>query len=177
MSLITNECSIRIIPDVITKTTKTFFIEDESKDWVINTTKLDGKVAHKVPIGQLVTLNFTTNPNYNTKSKKKDKKKLKAAKSKKPRKTRFEDIIVPRDPHSVIPRKDILGLATNVINKRLDAMKKKFNVNEFMFSTEPILEWNPASGDDPNKYLDFIKDIDEEMIKYEPYEVCFDHPD
>lgn len=175
MNLHNSECEIRIISESKGKLSfpkRTMFLEDELKEWQLDTYELDQKVIHKVPIGPLVTMNFTTNPNYSVKNKKKkDKKKTKLARSKKSKKTRMEGIPFPKGPNSTIPRNEMLDLAGDLIQRRLESMKDKYNVNEYMFSTEPILEWDPSSHEDPNRYLDFIREIDEEMVKYSPYEV------
>lgn len=176
MSIHNNECEIRIISESKGKLSfpkRALFLDDELKEWHLDTYALDRRVTQKVPLGPLVTMNFTTNPNYSIKNKKKkDKKKTKLGRSKKSKKTRMEDIPFPKGSSSTIPRNDMLELANDMIARRLDSMKQRYQVNEYMFSTEPILAWHPSDHYDANRYLDFIKEIDDEMAKYAPFEVC-----
>ena len=178
--MITHECEFKVVseggkgplPTIIKKSSQ---IEDSMSGKKIDTLAIDKLIFYKIPVCPLVTLNFTTNPKILLK-KKKDKKKSKLSKGKKSKKLRFEDIPVPKDNNSLLPKRNILELAHSVIDSRLAYMKQKYELSDFMFSTEPILKWDPIAniGEDPNRYLDFIREIDEELVKYEPYHVVLD---
>lgn len=137
-----------------------------------DTSSVDQLIHYKIPVGPLVTLNFTTNPNILFK-KKKDKKKTKLSKGRKTKKLKFQEIPLPKDNNSLIQRKAMLDLANSVIQSRIDSMKSKYAVDDFIFSTEPILRWEPTAGDDPNRYLDFLREIDEELMRYKPFQVSW----
>lgn len=175
--MISHECEIKVIseaggkvvvPALIKKSSQT---EDAMTGKKIDTTVVDKMIFYKVPAGPLVTLTFTTNPNMLVR-KKKDKKKAKPARGKKSKKAVFEDLPVPKDNNPLLPKKAYLDLANSVIDARLSSMKKKYELNDFMFSTEPILKWDANGGEDPNRYLDFIREIDDELVKYQPFHVA-----
>ena len=144
--------------------------EDQRVAKMNDTQAIDKQIFYKVPVAPLITLNFTTNPNVLVKNKK-DKKKSKPARSKKNKKTKFEGIPFPKDNSCLLPRKVMIDLSTSVIHNRIKNMKQKYELDSYMFTTEPILRWDLASNEDPHRYLDFLKEIEEELVKYEPYKV------
>lgn len=181
--MIAHECEIKVITEggkkkiVPTSIIKKPDPNEESMSAMTpkkkDTTALDKLIHYKIPVGPLVTLNFTTNPNILLK-KKKEKKKGRVAKGKKGKKLKFRDIPLPKDNGFFFTKKKIVDLASSVIERRLNTMKTKYGLDDFMFSTEPILRWDPSTGDDPNRYLDFLREIDDELIKYDPYRIKFE---
>lgn len=146
------------------------FNEDEF--WEKEEPEASKRICHKVPYQPLMTINFTTNPFEIEKVKKKKEKKKspKPLKFRKNKRLKLSEIPKPKGANAILPPSMLNGLASTILKTKLAELKSRFGLSDYMFSTEPVLRYEWDGKSDPCKYLDSIRDIEEELLRFEPYQ-------
>ena len=139
---------------------KMVIIDNNKRRGYIQENELMGRheytIQHKVPYSPISTIEFSCNP-YEDHSKpdQYNEKKERGPKSKKSRKVRFGELINKYNENL------LQGFANKLISSKLVEFRDRYGFNDYIYSTEPILKWNPSSSNshDHNTYLDILNDI------------------
>ena len=167
----TGECEIRVIQEV--KGGKIIMHRNKNKTSSEDADAQDdasNRIVYKVPLGTLQTINFTTNPfEIERLHRRRERKRLKSPtlRARKSKKQRLSEI--PKSKNCVISPTVLNEMGKNILKRRVEDMKQKYEIGDFVYSTEDVLVYDASL--DVNKHLDYIKDIDDELCKYLQYQV------
>jgi len=146
-----------------------YWDKEENKDMLAT-------VMHKVPYMPILTVNFSASP-YELERAKRKKDKKKAGKGpikpKRQKRQKLADIPRGKDTTNILPSAEINALTLSIVMGRVHSMKHRFNITDYVYSTEPILRIDTDTDTEPLKYLDALRDIEDELIRYEPFQQKF----